>query len=236
MELFLFAIKHDWLILLPIGVCSVAVVTVWIERLLFFRSNRRDIESFIRHLERDLAHNNTEGAIALATETGGILGEVTEESVRALDEYSDDFGTHFDITADLYTRNMERGLAVLGTIATISPYLGLFGTVVRILLTFGEMSKMDGAANSSTQIMSGIGSALIATAAGLLVAIVAVAVNNYFTTVVTTWENHFKLLKLIFLSAADRRHRGRGASPMAGPGGPGGPGGQPNRPRRPAEI
>lgn len=233
MELFIFAIKHDWFIILPITACSIAVVTVWIERLLFFRSNRRDIESFIRHLERDLAHNNTDGAIALATETGGILGEVTEESVRALDEYSEDFGTHFDITADLYTRNMERGLAILGTIATISPYLGLFGTVVRILLTFGEMSKMDGAANSSTQIMSGIGSALIATAAGLLVAIIAVAVNNYFTTVVTTWENHFKLLKLIFLSAADRRNRARSGVTLQGHGGPGP---QQGRPRRPAEI
>jgi len=231
MELFIFAIKHDWFIILPIAACSIAVVTVWIERVLFFRSNRRDIESFIRHLERDLAHNNTEGALALAAETGGILGEVTEESIRALDEYSDDFGTHFDITADLYTRNMERGLAVLGTIATISPYLGLFGTVVRILLTFGEMSNSEGSGDM-TLIMSGIGSALIATAAGLLVAIVAVCVNNYLTTVVTTWENHFKLLKLIFLSAADRRTRGRSASPMQSPGAPG----QPNRPRRPAEI
>ena len=228
MELIVFAIKHDWFVMLPIVICSLWVTAVWIERLLFFRANRRDIESFIRRLERDLVHNNVDGALALSSETGGILGEVTEESVRALDEFGDDFGTHFDITADLYTRSMERGLAVLGTIATISPYLGLFGTVVRILITFGEMSKMEGAASSSQQIMFGIGSALIATAGGLLVAIVAVAANNYFTTKVSEWENHFKLLKLVFLSAADRRRgvkRGPGDGPTAA-----------QRARRPAEI
>jgi biopolymer transport protein ExbB len=227
MELIVFAIKHDWFVMLPIVICSIAVITVWIERGLFFRSNRRDIEGFIRRLERDLAHNNIDGALALSTETGGILGEVTEESVRALDEYGDDFGTHFDITADLYTRSMEKGLAILGTIATIAPYLGLFGTVVRILLTFGEMSKGDSAASSSSAIMFGIGSALIATAGGLLVAIIAVTVNNYFTTKVSDWENHFKLLKLIFLSAAERRAGRRGGGAEVG---------SAVRPRRPAEI
>jgi biopolymer transport protein ExbB len=226
MELIIFAIKHDGVFLAPIVFCSIAVLTVLLERGLFFRSNKRDIEGFIRQLERDLVHNNTDGALALSKETGGILGEVAEESIRALDEYGDDFGTHFDITTDLYTRSLEKGLATLGTIATISPYLGLFGTVVRILLTFGEMSKMEGAANSSSSIMFGIGSALIATAAGLIVAITAVVVNNYFTTKVSDWENHFKLLKLIFLSAAERRSGGRQA--------PGAPAAA--RARRPAEI
>lgn len=231
MDLIIFAIKHDWFVMLPILLCSIAVITVWIERLLFFRGNRRDIEAFIRRLERDLSHNNVDGALALSNETGGILGEVTEESIRALDEFGDDFGTHFDITADLYTRSMERGLAILGTIATISPYLGLFGTVVRILITFGEMSKMEGAASSSSQIMFGIGSALIATAGGLLVAIVAVMANNFFTTKVDEWANNFKLLKLIFLSAADRRSGARGGAP-----GPGGHATATARARRPAEI
>lgn len=229
MDLIVFAIKHDWFVMLPILVCSIAVLTVWIERLLFFRSNRRDIEAFIRRLERDLVHNNIDGALALSAESGGILGEVTEESIRALDEFGDDFGTHFDITADLYTRSMERGLAVLGTIATISPYLGLFGTVVRILITFGEMSKMEGSAGSSQEIMFGIGSALIATAGGLLVAIIAVTANNYFTTKVSDWENHFKLLKLIFLSAADRRRGGARRGPNDGSSAAA-------RARRPAEI
>ena len=121
----------------------------------------------------------------------------------------------------------ERSLPILATIGSNTPFLGLFGTVVRILLTFGEMSKMEGAANSSSQIMFGIGSALIATAGGLIVAIIAVVVNNFFTTKVSDWENHFKLLKLIFLSAAERR---RGVKRGPEPANPAARG------RRPAEI
>jgi len=76
--------------------------------------------------------------------------------------------------------------------------------VVRILLTFGEMSKGAGG-GSAPVIMFGIGSALIATAFGLGLAICAVALNNYFHSVVNRWEDDFQLLKLLFLSYADKK-------------------------------
>ena len=94
----------------------------------------------------------------------------------------------------------------MGTIATIAPYLGLFGTVVRILLTFGDLSKAGGQ-TGAPEIMFGIGSALIATAFGLGVAIAAVALNNYFQSIVNRYEDDFQLLKLLFLSFADDRER-----------------------------
>ena len=57
--------------------------------------------------------------------------------------------------------------------------------------------------NQSTAVAMGIASALIATAFGLGVAIVAVVLYNYFQTVVTQFESDFKLIKLVFLSFID---------------------------------
>ena len=78
--------------------------------------------------------------------------------------------------------------------------MGLFGTVVRILFTFQDLASQG---NQSTAVAMGIASALIATALGLGVAIVAVILYNYFQTVVTRFESDFKLIKLVFLSFID---------------------------------
>lgn len=204
MELLLFAVREDWAVLLPIVACSILTVAVAIERWFFYKKNRRDVVSFIHRLQRELQRGSLENSQMLSAQLGGIIGEVSEEGIRVLAEQPESFERSYDITAALAGRKLEKNLPVLGTIATISPYLGLFGTVVRILLTFGDLSAA-GAQTGAPQIMFGIGSALIATALGLGVAITAVALNNYFQTIVNRYEDDFQLLKLLFLSFADER-------------------------------
>lgn len=215
MEFLWFAIKNDWLFLLPIVACSILTVAVAVERWFFYRKNKRDVVQFIHRLQRELQRGSLENSQLLSAQLGGIIGEVSEEGIRVLAEQPESFERSYDITAALATRKLEKNLPILGTIATISPYLGLFATVMRILMTFGEMSQA-GAQTGAPQIMAGIGSALIATAFGLFVAIAAVALNNFFQTTVNRYEDDFQLLKLLFLSFADE-HRGVATTaPQAG--------------------
>ena len=72
---------------------------------------------------------------------------------------------------------MERGIPVLGTIASISPLLGLLGTVGGMIVTF-EVIDAQGLGNVSS-LAGGISQALITTFAGLTVAIPAVIANRY---------------------------------------------------------
>ena len=204
MNMITYAVINDWPVLTPIILSSILTVAVAVERWLFYRRNRRDVVQFINLLDHDLQNNQLQQAVQICTQTGGLLGEVAEEGIRTLARQRFAFERLFDITVNLATRKLERNLSILGTIATVAPYLGLFGTVVRILLTFGVMAEVN-AAGSQNQVMFGIGSALIATAFGLGVAIVAVVLNNRFHALVSLWEEDFQLLKLLFLSVADRR-------------------------------
>ena len=206
MELIQFAIIHDWAVLLPIVACSILTVAVAIERKFFYDKNKRDVVQFIHRMQRELQRGSLENSQMLSAQLGGIIGEVSEEGIRVLSEQPDSFERSYDITAALASRKLEKNLPILGTIATIAPYLGLFGTVVRILLTFGDLSKAGGQ-TGAPEIMFGIGSALIATAFGLGIAIAAVALNNYFQSIVNRYEDDFQLLKLLFLSFADDRDR-----------------------------
>ncbi|MFH0702970.1 MAG: MotA/TolQ/ExbB proton channel family protein [bacterium] len=200
MELLFNSIKQDWAVLLPILIASVLVVAVAINRVSFYRENKRDVVQFIHRLQKELQRKNLEGAQNLSSQLGGIIGEVAEEGVRVLAEQKKDFSRSFDISTSLATRKLEKHLAILGTIGGVAPFLGLLGTVVRILYTFQDLALQG---NQSSAVALGIGSALIATAFGLGVAIAAVILYNSFQSIVRRYEDDFQLLKLLFLSFAD---------------------------------
>ncbi len=200
MELLLHSIKLDWPVLLPILICSILVVAVAINRFSFYSKNKRDIVSFIPKLQKELSRGNLASAQALSEQLGGVIGEVSEEAVRIFAEQKSGFSRSFDIAANLATRKLESHLTILGTIGGVAPFLGLFGTVVRILYTFQDLATQG---NQSAAVAMGIGSALIATAFGLGVAIVAVIFYNFFQSSVKRYEDDFQLIKLLFLSFAD---------------------------------
>lgn len=201
MELLLHSIQMDWPVLLPILICSILTLAVAINKFAFFSKNKREIETYFNKLKRELEKNNHDGLLDASSQIGGVMGEVTEEAVRIYYEQNKKgFSRSFDITAALATRKLERHLTILATIGGVCPFLGLFGTVVRILYTFQDLAQ---AGNQSAAVAYGIGSALIATAFGLGVAIVAVILYNYFQSIVAKYEDDFQLVKLLFLSFTD---------------------------------
>ena len=212
MELLLHSIQLDWPVLLPILICSILTVMVAIDRAAFYKANKRNVIEFIPRLQKELTRNNLMGAQNLAVQCGGIIGEVTEEAVRILSEQKKGFSRSFDIASALATRKLEHRLTILGTIGGVAPFLGLFGTVVRILYTFQDLASQG---NQSAAVAMGIGSALIATAFGLGVAIVAVICYNSFQSIVKRFEDDFQLIKLLFLSFVDSEDDTKIASPTS---------------------
>jgi biopolymer transport protein ExbB len=201
MELLIHSVKLDWPVLLPILICSILTIGVAINRFSFYNENKRDVIQFIRLLQVALAKNDLSDAQRISMQTGGVIGEVAEEGIRILEEQNNDFSRSFDISISLATRKLEKYLTILGTIGGVAPFLGLFGTVVRILYTFQDLAVQG---NQSAAVAMGIGSALIATAFGLGVAIVAVILFNSFQSVTSRYEADFQLIKLLFLSFADK--------------------------------
>ena len=200
MDLLFKAMIEDIWIVAPILLCSFLTLGVVINRLYYYNKNKRDVVLFIPKLQKELARNNLDSAQNLSVQLGGIVGEVSEEAVRIFSEQKSGFSRSFDIAAALATRKLETHLTILGTIGGVCPFLGLFGTVVRILYTFQDLALQG---NQSAAVATGIASALIATALGLGVAIVAVIFYNYFQSIVKRFEDDFQLIKLLFLSFVD---------------------------------
>ena len=193
-------IVQDWDVLTPIFIFSILVVYVAINIIMYYKKNERNISENIPSLQKAQVKKNIGAAQRISVQLGGIISEMVDEALRIYTEQKAGFSRAYDISSSLATRKLERHLTILGTIGGVAPFLGLFGTVVRILYTFQDLATQG---NQSAAVATGIASALIATALGLGVAIVAVVLFNYFQTVVARFESDFKLIKLVFLSFID---------------------------------
>jgi len=75
---------------------------------------------------------------------------------------------------------LQRKLTILGTLGSITPFIGLFGTVIGVIHAFKDLAAATATAGGASIVAAGIAEALINTAAGLFVAIPAVIAFNYF--------------------------------------------------------
>jgi biopolymer transport protein TolQ len=104
--------------------------------------------------------------------------------------------------AAVEVNKLEKRVPFLATIASVAPFIGLFGTVWGILITFQRIG-VSGSTNLAT-VGPGIADALIATAAGLFAAIPAVMAYNHFTMKVKTFASDLDDFSLEFLNIAER--------------------------------
>ena len=97
---------------------------------------------------------------------------------------------------------MERRLPFLATTASVSPFIGLFGTVWGIMKAFEDIGRV-GSANLAT-VAPGISEALITTAAGLLAAIPAAVFYNFFNSRIKVLSSMMDDFALEFLNIVER--------------------------------
>lgn len=196
-EYFFAFMVQDWFAFWPITICSVLTIAVVIERFFYYMRNKRDVALFIQRLQRELERGNLEVAQSLSNQLGGVIGEIAEEGIRLIAVEKEDFSRAFDITVNIVSRKLEKYLSILATIGATAPFIGLFGTVVGVIVTLQILGEQGG---QTQEVVIGIAKALIATGYGLVVAIVAVVMNNAYNNTVKTFEEDFQLLKLLFLS------------------------------------
>jgi biopolymer transport protein ExbB len=89
------------------------------------------------------------------------------------------------------TQKLKKHLWILGTVASSAPFIGLLGTVVGIIKSFESMAVAG--TGGFAVVAAGISEALVATALGLAVAIIAVIFYNYFQTRISTLNGLFRI-------------------------------------------
>jgi len=172
---------------------SVWSLYVCVERLIVFRKARRQSLLFARQATEHLKNDRPQAAIDAAQKypqshlarvvSAGLQSFQYESQTSPLSEVEivEAASRAVERATLLTTSDMKRGIGSLATIATITPFIGLFGTVIGIINAFHGMALTASAGIGA--VSAGIAEALVATAFGLAVAIPAAWMFNYFTNV-----------------------------------------------------
>ncbi|MBN1551776.1 MotA/TolQ/ExbB proton channel family protein [bacterium] len=162
-----------------IGLCSIVTIAVGIERWLRLKGGRILPEGFVREVIRLLRERNLSKAIELCSTREEIGINVIREGLNQAGSRREVIREHFENAGREANHKLRKGLGVLATVASISPLLGLMGTVTGMIHVFQKITEERAALGDPSQLSKGISEALITTAAGLAVAIVTLVVHNY---------------------------------------------------------
>lgn len=175
--------------------CSIFVVTIGIERAMYF--SRMDTgRAFAREFYQCMANDDFAGARKLAEDHRGALANILFGAMKLVKKDSSRVSSYMEIQSGIALSKLRKRLYYLSVIVTMAPLLGLLGTISGMISAFSVFNFQSGQA---TAITGGVGEALIATAMGLCVAIIALAVHAYFTqrieSIVTDMEQCFSLVE-----------------------------------------
>jgi biopolymer transport protein ExbB len=177
---FVALIQRGGPVMLILIVMSVIAVAIVIERLYTFSQQHGDSKALLRNLGAKIAADDIPGAIKVCQTNKGMLPKILQFGLQRGTKNRADITDALSIALMENLNTLERNLGVIGTIAVIAPFVGLFGTVLGIIHAFDDIAIKG---NSTPAVVAaGVGEALVTTAAGLLVAVIAVVFFNYFKT------------------------------------------------------
>lgn len=163
-------------IMWPILLVSFIAITVVIERILFIvRENATREPEVVEKMLEAVERRDIEGALAIGRKSKDFIAKILVYSLSNR-EYS--LSNAFVRASSQELSRYQQGMATLDTCITAAPLLGLLGTVTGMMRTFGALGTGDVGGAAAT-ITGGVAEALIATACGLLIAIMGLLPYNY---------------------------------------------------------
>jgi biopolymer transport protein ExbB len=167
----------------PLLACSVLIVSICIERIWFLQDRLvlpNGLKDQITNLNnKNLLSNQQRAEIAELSSLGLLL----MTCIKYKDLNRQNLESKIEEKVSEVKHNLERNLTMLGTLATISPLIGLLGTVMGMITAFTGLTETSGA--NPDLLASGISSALITTAFGLLIAVPGLVFHKFFEQRIT---------------------------------------------------
>ena len=167
-----------WL-MLPILLCSIVAIAIVIERFWTLSATRISPKYVVAQVWTWLKNNQLDSTKLRELRLSSPLGQILAAGLLSSKNGRTAMNESIEQTAAQVVHDMERYLNTMGTIAAITPLLGLLGTVVGMIRVFSEI-MLQGTGNANA-LAGGISEALITTAAGLTVAIPTYMFHRHFT-------------------------------------------------------
>ncbi|MBK1849906.1 MULTISPECIES: MotA/TolQ/ExbB proton channel family protein [unclassified Marinobacter] len=193
-------LKAGGILMVPIIACSILALAIILERFWTLRASRVAPPQTINELWRWIKKKELNGRKLKALQGSSPMGRILAGGLMNAKHGREIMKESIEHEASQVIHELERFLNPLGTVATITPLLGLLGTVIGMIKVFAEI-QLAGVGNAGN-LAGGISEALITTAAGLSIAIPALICHRYFIRrvdelVVSMEQEAIKLVEVV---------------------------------------
>jgi biopolymer transport protein ExbB len=201
----------------PLLFFSVLAATVAIERFIVFSKAKLNVSDFLTKIRKALLVNrNVKEAIKICEQSKGPVASVMKAGLLRYGHPREDIEKTIENAALYELDRLEKRLGVLATTANVAPMLGFLGTVAGMIKSFATLAEQ-GLTNPAA-VAVGISEALITTATGLIIAIPAQLVYNWYTTKITRFVRDIETASNMLVetfSEMDSQRYGQGGEGQA---------------------
>ncbi|HMV41941.1 MAG TPA: MotA/TolQ/ExbB proton channel family protein [Leptospiraceae bacterium] len=193
----------EQLVFILMGLASILALAVGFERSVVFSKFTKKGDLSMRGIIDLLRKKDIKGVADLSTQSSNVYSRFAEFSVTHYNDGQEALGEmmHGKVISERIM--LEKRLPILSTLGNNAPFLGLLGTVLGVIKAFNGLGTLG---NSGAEVvMKSISTALLATAAGLFVAIPVVMANNYFSKKLKVITQNLEILSKEFIASYSRK-------------------------------
>jgi biopolymer transport protein ExbB len=184
--------------MIPIFILSIVAVYVFVERIMTIRQAAKTPEGFMDNIKRLVASGDINGAKVLSAQSSSPIARMIEKGVSRIGSPLKNIEVSIENVGKIEIYRLEKNLSLLATISGAAPMLGFLGTVTGMIQAFIAIAQEEGAV-SPKLLSGGIYEAMITTAAGLFVGIIAYLGYNYLVTRVQKVVHNMEYTSIDFI-------------------------------------
>ena len=166
---------------IPILLLFIITIYIFIERILVINKESKSPKNFTDEIIKRVNNNDINGAKLICNDTNNPIARMILKGLNKIENSLKNIETSIENVGKIEIYNLEKNLSLLATISGAAPMLGFLGTVIGMIRAFISIAQEEGAV-SPKLLSSGIYEAMISTAAGLFVGIIAYLAYNYLVS------------------------------------------------------
>lgn len=169
-------------VMIPLFILSLVSIYLFVERFLTVKAANKISENFVDNVKRDVLSGNIDDALALCESENTPASRMIEKGISRIGSPLKDIEAAIENVGKIEINRLEKNLSSLATIAGVGPMIGFLGTVIGMIQAFITINN-EGVANVASM-SKGIYEAMVTTATGLIVGVIAYIAYNYLTAAV----------------------------------------------------
>jgi biopolymer transport protein ExbB len=184
------------ILMIPLLLCSVLLVYVFIERLMVIRRASKVDPMFMARVREQVTSGNLQGAKSLSKSVDNPVAKMIERGLNRIGKPIDHIEKSMESVGKLEVYKMEKNISILSTLAGIAPMFGFLGTIAGMIILFFNVQHQG---FSLEAIAGGIYTKMVTSAVGLIIGLLAYVAHNYLNAQVNKNVHKMEAASVEFL-------------------------------------